>query len=69
MSTSRVSGRKALEGAGIKPAESIQVRADPAWIARLKAAAKRMGLSVSGYVRLTMTREMDRMSRRSPDRP
>ena len=51
-----------------RPAESFQVRADPAWIARLKATAKRMGLSVSGYVRSTMTREMDRMARRTAGR-
>ena len=60
--------RGALEGRVARPAESIQVRADPAWIARLKATAKRMGLSVSGYVRSTMTREMDRTARRRPDR-
>ncbi len=46
-----------------KAPESIQVRADPAWIARLKVTAKRLGLSVSGYIRSTMTREMDRSAR------
>jgi len=51
-----------------KATESIQVRAEPEWIARLKATAKRMGLSVSGYVRSTMTREMDRTARRNSGR-
>ena len=58
-------GRRAKLPGG-KATGSFQVRADPAWIARLKGEAGRLGLSVSAYVRSTLTREMDRSARRLP---
>jgi hypothetical protein len=37
----------------------LELRADPEWIARLIAAANRVGLSTSSYIRLAVSRLME----------
>lgn len=39
--------------------ERIELRAEPAWINRLAAAAANVGLSTSAYIRLAVNRMMN----------
>lgn len=38
----------------------IEIRADQLWIDRVDEAARRLGLKRSAYIRMIVTREMDR---------
>lgn len=40
--------------------DRIDLRADPAWVARVEVAAKRFAISVSAYIRQAVTERMER---------
>jgi hypothetical protein len=39
--------------------DRMELKAEPEWIARLTRVAKKLGLSLSAYVRLALTEDMD----------
>lgn len=45
---------------GDAPRDRVDLRADPEWIARVEAQAKRLGINVSAYVRQAVTRQLER---------
>jgi hypothetical protein len=47
----------------------IQLRADPAWIDRVNAAAEALGLSLSAYIRLAVNERMNRTAAEQPPQP
>jgi hypothetical protein len=43
-----------------EPRDRLDLRAEPAWIARVAAQAERLGISVSAYVRQATSRQLER---------
>jgi hypothetical protein len=43
-----------------KDRERIDLRGDPDWIARIRAQAGRLGLGLSAYIRLAVTKQLER---------
>lgn len=43
---------------GELPRDRIDLRADPAWVARVERQAKRLGISLSAYIRQATTRQL-----------
>lgn len=46
--------------------ERIDLRADPAWIARVRRQAERLGISLSDYIRQATTRQLERDENTEP---
>jgi hypothetical protein len=46
--------------------DRFEVRAQPAWIARVTRAAERFGLSLSAFVRLVVTERLEELDRNPP---
>ena len=46
----------------------VQFRADPEWIDKVNAAAERLGLSISAYIRLAVNERMERTAPEHQDR-
>ncbi|MBL8797628.1 MAG: hypothetical protein JNM56_27255 [Planctomycetia bacterium] len=42
----------------------VEFRTDPSWLAEVRAAADRLSLSLSGFIRMTVSQAMER--RRDP---
>jgi hypothetical protein len=41
------------------PRDRIDIRAEPAWVARIQAQADRRGMSISSYIRQAVTKEVE----------
>lgn len=39
--------------------DRVDLRADPAWVARIERQAERLGISVSAYIRLATTKQLE----------
>ena len=49
--------------------DRIDLRADPAWSARVQAQADRLGLSFSAYIREAVTRKLEADEANAPPTP
>jgi len=49
-----------------QPRDRIDLRADPAWIARIQAQADRLGLGLSAYIRQAVTRQLEQDEAQAP---
>lgn len=47
--------RKPEEG----PRDRVDLRAEPAWIGRVQAQADRLGIGLSAYIRMVVTRALE----------
>lgn len=47
----------------------IDLRAEPAWVARVERQAKRLGVSLSAYIRQATTRQLERDEASEPATP
>lgn len=46
--------------------DRVDLRAEPAWIARIAAQADRLGISVSAYIRLATTERLEKDEASAP---
>jgi hypothetical protein len=51
------------------PRDRIDLRAEPEWISRVEAAARRFGISLSAYIRLAVSERMERDAASQPPLP
>ena len=51
-----------------EPRDRIDLRAEPEFVARMQAQADRLGLSLSAYIRLSVTERLERDEATSPRR-
>ncbi len=49
--------------------DRLELRAEPEWIARVTAVAERFGLSLSAYIRLVVTRQVELDEASTPPAP
>ena len=49
--------------------DRLEIRADPAWIARVTRAAERFGLSLSAFIRLVVTERVEEIERNPAPEP
>jgi hypothetical protein len=54
---------------GLEMSGRIDFRADPAWIAVVEEAAKRLGMGVSAYVRMATNKQLAQDGFVAPARP
>jgi hypothetical protein len=46
--------------------DRIELRAEPAWIARVTRAAERFGLSLSAFIRMVVSQHVEELERNPP---
>lgn len=46
--------------AEVETRDRIDLRAEPEWVARVMRQAKRLGISASAYIRLSVTHQLER---------
>ena len=49
--------------------DRLEIRAEPAWIARATKAAERFGLSLSAFIRMAVTEKLEELERTAPEPP
>lgn len=49
-----------------EPRDRIDLRAEPEWVARIKRQADRLGISISAYIRLATTRQLEQDEKTDP---
>jgi hypothetical protein len=51
------------------PRNRVDLRGDPVWIKRIQAQAKRLGLSLTGYIKQAVTRQLEKDEAEAPSPP